>query len=183
MRNLWIGTLLVAFVFAAPSAFSVAAGPEIQSMKSLTSEAIYLGPMMDDRALEQRTMERAQQTGAIDVYNVWLSENRITMNGNLEIKGHNYAICASNGSIFFGHVIYAWEDSLDVRVVYTISKASQLTATDIFTVSGGGYWLLTSQYSLGNFPEGYYKVKSKYTVTRGGSGNGSETAFFDVLGC
>ena len=80
-------------------------------------------------------------------------------------------------------MIYAWEDSLDVRVVYTISKASQLTATDIFTVSGGGYWLLTNQYSLGNFREGYYKVKSKYTVTRGGSGNGSETAFFDVLGC
>jgi hypothetical protein len=183
MRNLWIGTLLVAFVCAAPTAFTAAEGPEIQSMKSLTSEAIYLGPMMDDRALEQRTGQRAQQTGAIDVYNVWLSENRITMNNNLEIKGHNYGICATNGSVFFGHVIFAYQDSLDVRVVYTLSKASQLTATETFTISGGGYWLLTNQYSLGNFPVGYYKVKSKYTVTRGGSGSGSETAFFDVLPC
>lgn len=184
MRNFWIGTLLVAFVFGAPTAFNAAEEPEVRSIKPLTSEAIYLGPMMDDRALEQRTLRRrAQQAGAIDVYNVWPSEKNITMNNIFEIKGHNYGVCISNGSIFFGHVIFSFQDSLDVRVVYTLSKASRLTATETFTLNGGGYWLLRSQYDLGNFAVGYYKVKSKYTVTRGGSGSGSEAAFFDVLAC
>jgi hypothetical protein len=184
MRNLWIGTLLVAFVLGAPTAFNAAEEPEVRSIKPLASEAIYLGAMMDDRALEQRTLRRhAQQGGAIDVYNVWPSARRITMNNTLELKGHNYAVCTSDGSIFFGHMIFAFQNSVDVRVVYTFSKAARRTATEVFTINGGGYWLLWNQYDIRDFPVGYYKVKSKYTVTRGGSGSGVEAAFFDVLGC
>ena len=184
MRNIWIGSLLVVCVLGTPVEFRAAEKPEVQSIQPLSSEAIYIGPMMDDREFEQRALtRRARQAGAIDIYNIWTSESRIRMNNNLEVRGHNYAICVSNGSIHFGQVVYAFANSVDVRVVSNVSKAARLTATDNFTLNGTGYWLLLSEYSLGNFPIGYYKVQAKNTVTRGGSGGGSVNAFFDVLGC
>ena len=49
------------------------------------------------------------------------------------------------------------------------------------TVPGLGLWLLNCSGPPTDIRPGFYKVTSVHTVTSGGSGNGKETASFDVL--
>ena len=102
MRNFWIGALLVPLVLSL-TASEAAQEPQVRTLQPLSSRAIYLGPVLDDRALGQRALGRTASSGSIDVYNVWTSFQAPKIKSNLSLTGHSYQICSDRyRSFYFG---------------------------------------------------------------------------------
>ncbi len=183
MRNPSIGALLVPLVLSL-TASEAAQEPDVQTLQPLSSQAIYLGPVLDDRALGQRALGRAPSSGAIDVYNVWTSFQEPKIKSNLSLTGHSYQVCSDRySSIFFGRLIRNFANSIEVQVTYNLSKAQKQSTTCTFDVNLPGLWLLMCEGDIRDYVNGFYKVTAKHSVTQGGSGSGRATCFFDVLSC
>jgi len=180
MRLLWIGTVLVPTILSltASEAAQESEGPEL---RVLESEAQYFGPVLSDRAEERRLAER-RQSGDIDLYNVWTSFQKVTLKSNLTIVGHSYQICQDlHPTMTFASLVFAYDGPLTIRVEHRLSGGGGTTLCTN-NVSSSGFWLLTCTVRPTDIRPGFYKVTSVHTVTSGGSGNGKETASFDMFG-
>ena len=180
MRKLWIGTLLAPFVLSL-TATKAAVEPTQQELQVLSSEATYVGPLLDDQALQRRqALQREQGTGDIDVYNVWTSFQKVSLKNNLTIVGHSYQLCQGD-PMFFGHLIFNGGGPIEVQVQHKLNNGGGMFSCT-FNVNTSDFWLLTCEVDPHEIRPGYYKVTSNYKVTRGGSGGGKETAWFDIFG-
>ena len=183
MRNLWIGSLLVLLSFSLSASEAAQEEPDGPELKVLSSEATYVGPLLDDRAVQQRVArQRELGTGAIDVYNVWTSYQKVKLKSNLTIVGHSYQICQQDSRLVFATLIWSGTGGIEVRVQHTLNRGGGTFTCD-FDVTVFDFWLLTCEIDARDVRPGFYKVTSKHTVTRGGSGGGKETAWFDVFDC
>ena len=186
MRKLWIGCLILGMTTPTTWAAEEAQQVPARQIQSRHGKAIYLGARLEGMGpREAGRPKAATATGDIDFYNVWTSFFDIDINNDLSLDGHAYVMCSNiDDSIFYGHLIYSFEDFLEVRVRYDWSKADRLTATTFFNLNGGpGFFLLVDEFDIDSFRDGYYKVVAKYAVTGGGNGSGKETCYFDVLTC
>ena len=180
MRKLWIGTLLAPFVLSL-TATKAAVEPSQRELRVLSSEATYVGPFLDDQALRRRqALQREQGTGVIDVYNVWTSSQKVKLKSNLTIVGHSYQLCQDDRQMFFAHLIFNGGGSIEVQVQHKLNNGGG-TFSCTHNVTTSDFWLLTCEIDPREIRPGYYKVTSKYTVTRGGFGGGKETAWFDMF--
>jgi len=186
MRNILVGCLAFGLTAAAALAAGPAAEPAAEAIAPRHSKAVYLGLSPQGLGALQRSVPKpAAASGDIDAYNVWTSFEDIDIFNDLSLEGHSYVMCSNfDDSIFYGHLIYSYEDFIEVRVKYDWSIADRLTATVFFDLNGGpGYFLLVDEFDIDSFDNGYYKLKVKYTVTGGGNGSGKESCFFDVFTC
>ena len=111
MRNVWIGTLLVPLMLSL-SASEAAQEAEEAELVLGSGDAIYVGPVLDDRAFAQRLSQSDAGSGAIDVYNVWTSFQKPKLKSNLTITGHSYQICrVSHNQLYFNR---KWLQFLEV---------------------------------------------------------------------
>ena len=78
-------------------------------------------------------------------------------------------------------LVFTYDGPLSVRVEHRLS-GGEGTVLGTFSLPVSGFWLLTVTGPPSDIRPGFYKVTSVHTVTSGGSGNGKETAAFDVFG-
>ena len=183
MKNLTIGVFLIPLVLSM-AATEAAQESEERTFQPLSSRAVYLGPVPNERELGQRAVGQEAASGAIEVYNVWTSFQEPEIKANLSLNGHAYQICSDqHTSFFFASLIFNSANSIDVKVTYNLSRAQKQSTTCDFDVDLPGLWLLMCEGATRDFVPGLYKLKAKHTVTTGGSGKGNATCFFDVLSC
>lgn len=144
-------------------------------------EATYVGPMLGDSALQRRLTQRdSTASGAIDVYNVWTSFQKVKLKNNFTITGHSYQICQDlHNTMYFASLIFAADGPIELTSQHKLKGGPTLECSgDIPTI---GFWIVTCGGSPRNLRPNFYKVTSTYRVSRGGSGSGKETAMFDLF--